>query len=228
MGRTDSSHLGLVGANDEPGLDAAFYAEHAAALRRHLRCSCGDFDVAEDLLQEVFAIAIRRLPQFERRSSVSTWLHGIAINVARRDREQRQRRSRLLAELERRVDPSPAGSVEDAHLAAQRFGVLAIVLDELPRHLREAFVLRDLLRMPIGEAAVQLDVSCGNLRVRAARARARVQARLIELGHLAADRPPASGGAAGRLDAGAGDQPRCSRTQRSTSVNSGTSGACSR
>jgi len=44
---------------------------------------CGNREEAHDLLQETFVRAWRGLPKFAGRSSFSTWLYRIAVNVAR-------------------------------------------------------------------------------------------------------------------------------------------------
>ncbi len=64
----------------------------------------------------------------------------------------------------------------------RRAEALVAVLDSLPGHLREAFVLRDLKRHSPAEAAEMLGISRGNLRVRATRARARIRRELVRLG----------------------------------------------
>jgi RNA polymerase sigma-70 factor (ECF subfamily) len=58
------------------------------------------------------------------------------------------------------------------------------ILADLPEHLREAFVLRDLEGLAPDEAAAQLGISPGNLAVRATRARQRVRAVLERQGWL--------------------------------------------
>ena len=45
----------------------------------------------EDAAQDVFLVVHRRLADFEGRSSLTTWLYGIALRVAR-DHRRRQRR----------------------------------------------------------------------------------------------------------------------------------------
>jgi RNA polymerase sigma-70 factor (ECF subfamily) len=66
----------------------------------------------------------------------------------------------------------------------RRAAALYAILDRLPQHLREAFVLRDLEGLPIPEAATLLGVSEANLRVRAHRARERIHAALVGEGWI--------------------------------------------
>src|SRR5688500_4992991 len=60
---------------------AALYEAHADALRRAIVRLGGPGADAEDLLHDVFLIAMRRLGSFEGRSAPATWLYGIAIKV---------------------------------------------------------------------------------------------------------------------------------------------------
>jgi len=80
-------------AEDEPGLVARAREGDTTALdelyRRHrdyvyTLCLnlCGDREEAHDLLQETFVRAWRGLGKFAGRSTVSTWLYRIAVNVA--------------------------------------------------------------------------------------------------------------------------------------------------
>ena len=54
-----------------------------ASVFRHTRYLAGEHAAVEDLVQEVFARALVSLREFDGRSSFSTWLHGIAVNVVR-------------------------------------------------------------------------------------------------------------------------------------------------
>ena len=47
----------------------------------------------DDVVQEAFVVAYRRLPAFEGRSSVRTWLSGIVLNVVRHHRRAARRKA---------------------------------------------------------------------------------------------------------------------------------------
>src|SRR3954470_17967759 len=69
----------------DPSLESkcsALYEEHFEFVWRSLRRLGVSAASLDDATQEVFVVVFRRLADFEGRSSVRTWLFGIAIHVA--------------------------------------------------------------------------------------------------------------------------------------------------
>ncbi len=164
------------------------YQQYHPRIFRHLRFMSGDSAVAEDLTQECFATAMVAIKDFHGRSSFSTWLHGIAINVFRRQRRWQKNTSKAHERLEQmaaRKASAPGHDPDRRNLQKTRAQVLYAVLDELPDNLREVFILRDLQGLSEREIAAQLSISPGNVAVRATRARARIRKELERLGWLA-------------------------------------------
>lgn len=168
---------------------ARLYQDNFDALHRHVAYLVGEPHATEDLVQETFAHAVVGLRQFTGRSSVQTWLRGIAHNLVRRHWRSRSRGSRALDRLGHMTRAAPDGNLEGAYLRQRHAEVLLHVLGTLPAALREAFVLCDLREVPLPEAAAELGISINNLRVRATRARARIRDELARLGWV----PPAPG-----------------------------------
>lgn len=98
---------------------------------------------ARDACQEVFLTIHRALPDFEGRSSMSTWVFTICRSVARDFRNRAHRRHEVLRdELGDEVDP---GKVPFAILEERRrLSVLMTILDQLEETQREVFVLHEL------------------------------------------------------------------------------------
>lgn len=171
---------------------SALYQEHYPRLYRHVRFLAGDQAHTEDLVQEVFARALIKLADFDGRSAFSTWLHGIAVNVVRnfwRSQKTKADAHARLAQLHA-VQGGAEDRLDHIQLCKQRARLVYAILEDLPEHLREAFMLRDLEGLSPAEAAAQLGITPGNLAVRACRARERIRKELETLGVLAPREAP--------------------------------------
>jgi RNA polymerase sigma-70 factor (ECF subfamily) len=136
----------LLGDEPEVGLEASFeqvYAEnfeYVFACVRRLGVPPG---AIEDAVQDVFVVALRRLEDFEGRSSVRTWLYSIARRVASDVRRGAGRRGRRRAALAR--EPvGPAVSPQDAVRHREAVAHIEAFLDTLDDARREVFVLAEL------------------------------------------------------------------------------------
>lgn len=150
------------------------YQAHRERVTRFLVRLAGDPAAAEDLTSETFIRAFEAAGKFAGRSQETTWLFGIALNVARNHRAK-ERRRRILRRLFLQQDgeaPSAANAVE----ARQRIGALDRAMNALSGPLREAYVVRVLEERPLKEAAALLGVPVSTLSERAARAEALVRA----------------------------------------------------
>ena len=185
----DAREIALVDRARGGDLDAwsRLYQEHFDRVFKHVAYLAGDVHAAEDLVQETFARAFVGLAQFAGRASFVGWLRGIAVNVVRRHWRSRYRGDQAMDRFETMHRDVVGGSdvdPEGAHLRQRRAEVLLAALATLPESLREAYVLCDLQELPVADAAAELGVTPGNLRVRASRARARIHAELVRLGWL--------------------------------------------
>jgi RNA polymerase sigma-70 factor (ECF subfamily) len=161
------------------------YQDHFDGLLRFVAYSTGDVGVAEDVVQEAFALALVGLHKFDGRSAFSTWMRGIAANLIRKHWRKKQRRTRAyarLGELAERIGQCREDAPDQNVLRDHRAEALLAGLETLPHHLREAFLLSDVHGLPAAEAGEHLGISAGNVRVRAARARARLRERFEDLG----------------------------------------------
>ena len=142
----------------------------------------GDWQRSEDVCQEVFVNVYLKLPDFHRRSRLSTWLYRIAVNAALKARA-RARTGRELA-LET-VGQGPA-HWDDVTSDLESRDLLGKLLRPLPRHLRAAVLLREREGLTYKEIARVLGCSAGAVEQRLHRAfttlREVWQGRLGELG----------------------------------------------
>ena len=148
----------------------------AAALVRatqsdvwRLCAALGDPQSADDLTQETFLRAFGALHRFEGRSSLRTWLFGIARHVcADALRARRRRRVTLVRDAD---DLEPVGGTRLTDSVAEGAAVTDL-LARLAPDRREAFVLTQLIGLSYAEAAEVVGCPVGTIRSRVARARA--------------------------------------------------------
>jgi RNA polymerase sigma-70 factor (ECF subfamily) len=149
----------------------ALYQEHAPFVWRYAATHGVPRSLLDDVLQEVFLVVHGRLSSFEQRSSIKTWIAGIAVNVVRSFR--RRRKHRELGEPLSELDTVGAtdDSACDALERKRARELLSALLERMSELQREAFVLCDLEQFPQVEVAGMLGVNENTLRARLRTAR---------------------------------------------------------
>lgn len=136
----------------------------------------------EDVVQEVFVVVHQRLHMFEGRSSVNTWVVGIAVNVIRSYRRRRATR-KLGDDLEQFPEMEAERSTPGAQVEARRDAeFLFTVLEGLSEPQREIFILVELQEISVVDASRLLDVNEETLRSRLRVARKHVNAAIARRG----------------------------------------------
>jgi len=139
---------------------------------------------AEDVLQETFLKALRALPKFEGRSSLSTWLYRIAVNEALmviRKRKPELSLSRPAEDGEEEDNGEEMQIVDWGHmpeselLSLEARRTIDQAVDKLPETLRVVFLLRDVEGLSIDETADSLGISQAAVKTRLLRARLRLR-----------------------------------------------------
>jgi RNA polymerase sigma-70 factor (ECF subfamily) len=128
------------------------YAAHFAFVWRVLR-TFGVPDAAlEDAAQDVFVVVHRRLPEFEGRAALTTWLFAIARRVAGAHRRQGGRTEPLADE--------PAGTADTfaAMSRAQAAATVMAILDTMDEDKRIVFALVELEQLSVPEVSRMLDI----------------------------------------------------------------------
>lgn len=138
-------------AGDTP-LWKAWFGEYFDRLARYVRWRCGGLsDLADDVTQEVWLTAVRRLRSFDPdRGDFFAWLCGIASNSARnaiRSRLRHRQRTRPLG----RDDEPPVGR-EDP-ISVEKAERVATALAELPDHYEAVLRAKYLDRQGVEEIA---------------------------------------------------------------------------
>ena len=163
-GLDPTTELALRARGGDAGAQAAFVRATQAEVWR-FTAALIDPGAADDLTQETYLRAFKALPGFEARSSVRTWLLGIARRACADHLRSVVRRRKLDARL------AAEAWTETPHPdPAQRLGA-ADLLARLGEERRTAFVLTQVLGLSYAEAAVVEDVPVGTIRSRVARAR---------------------------------------------------------
>ena len=114
---------------------ASIYRDQFGFVWRSLRGLGFGESEAEDLAQEVFLVARRRLPDFDHARPLRPWLFGILRRVAadhRRSATRSERRLQLLPQPSASPGPSPEQRIAQAEAASFVEGFLA-TLDESRR-----------------------------------------------------------------------------------------------
>jgi RNA polymerase sigma-70 factor (ECF subfamily) len=152
------------------------YAEHFPFVWRSVRRLGVDPSAVDDVVQEIFLVVHRRLPEFEARASTKTWLFGIVLRVVRAHRRTLKRKPAQLGgtgSVDADMDAMKDGAHGPHEKAAEREAVrvLHAILDELDDEKREAFVLAELEQLTVPEIAEALETNVNTVysRLRAAR-----------------------------------------------------------
>lgn len=154
------------------------YRAHATRLYTLLLRMSGSRAEAEDLLQETFLQAHRKLHGFRGDSTLGTWLYRLAVNQCLdflRGRQARQARATASLDEEGAAEPArPAPAIPQpvSQIDLER------AIARLPDGCRAAFVLHDVEGFEHHEVAALLGVSQGTSKSQVHRARLKLRAML--------------------------------------------------
>jgi RNA polymerase sigma-70 factor (ECF subfamily) len=160
---------------ERPSFEQA-YGESFDMVVRALRRYGVPKEQLEDALQEVFTTVHDRLSSFEGRSSLRTWVYGIARRVARNHRSPEREEAfdpTQIDELEKQLDHGASQrdeserNVEKLDAARLLYNLLA----QLAPERSEILILVELEQMTVAEAAEVLQENRHTLQSRLARAR---------------------------------------------------------
>ncbi|MCD9087450.1 sigma-70 family RNA polymerase sigma factor [Stenotrophomonas sp. SY1] len=174
----DDAALARAAAAGDVHAFERIYRRHAARLNALLWRLCGGNAArAEDVLQETFIQAWRKLPQFRGESALGTWLHRLAVNTALME----LRASAVFESL----DAGESGMDVLAEMAAiPRCHATGLDLERalltLPPRARAVLVLHDIEGWKHQEIATELQMAVGSSKAQLHRARSLLRVRLGE------------------------------------------------
>jgi RNA polymerase sigma-70 factor (ECF subfamily) len=192
--------LARLRAGDERAFETLVMRHHRTMLavaRQYVSTRA----VAEEVVQEAWLGVIKGLDRFEGRSSLSTWILRILVNIAK-TRGVREARSVPYAALAGPDDETSVGPErfrgqsdqypggwwafpddwsklpEQALLQRETLKVVTDAIEELPPLQRSVIAMRDIQGCGPDDVCSVLEISDGNQRVLLHRARSRVRAAL--------------------------------------------------
>jgi RNA polymerase sigma-70 factor, ECF subfamily len=129
--------------------------EHTPYVWRVLRSLGVRESDLEDVCQETFIVVHRRLPSFEGRGSLRSWIYGIALRMASDYRGKAHRRREVLTlEQPQPIVPAPQEAVIDRKRA---WLLIDSLLDRLSEEQRQVFVLYELEELSMREVREIID-----------------------------------------------------------------------
>jgi RNA polymerase sigma-70 factor (ECF subfamily) len=156
-------------------------------LFRVARAVLGEDSEAEDVLQESYMSAYRKLDSFRGDSTLLTWMTSIVLNEAR-GRLRKRHHMVGLEQIDAAPDdthqviqfPSKFGS-EDPAVSAARAQIRRLLehaIDELPPAFRTVYMMREVEECSVEETASLLDIKPETVKTRLHRARRQLRASL--------------------------------------------------
>lgn len=171
------------------GKTAAFeclVVRHRGRVERVAQRMLRDPVEAQDVVQETFLNAYRRLEFFRGDAAFGSWIHRIASNCSLMRLRSRRRRPEVSLQPAAGTgsdaweipvtDPTP---LSDARVEARELGtMIARAVAGLSPHYREVFELADMEHLSMREIADELDLSVPNVKTRLHRARGQLRSSL--------------------------------------------------
>jgi RNA polymerase sigma-70 factor (ECF subfamily) len=161
-----------VSKADVPAFEE-LYRQHSTRLFNLAWRMCGTQADAEDLLQEIFLLAYRKLPEFRGDSTVGTWLYRLAMNRCLDHLKSRQTRATgVTTALD---EEALAGPRRVADAGIKRIDLERAVA-RLPEGARAAFILHDIEGFQHHEIATILGINEGTSKSQVHKARLKLRA----------------------------------------------------
>ena len=169
---TDAELVARCRGGDVEAFEAV-YRQHSARIFALACRMAGSPDIAEDLLQEIFLQAHRKLGSFKGQATLGTWLYRLAINLCLDFVRSRQARNgRLTGTLDDDTSSVPTARRDTpvARIDLER------AIAKLPAGCREAFVLHDVEGFDHREIGTMLGIAEGTSKSQVFKARMKLRA----------------------------------------------------
>jgi RNA polymerase sigma-70 factor, ECF subfamily len=165
---------------DEGAAFALIYERYYSRTYRIAYGMTGRREAAEDLTQDVFVRAMRKLGQFNRRSSFSTWFYRLTVNCCLNHHRVKSNAHEALTD-DLRPATAPARAEDEGVLRKEMQAHLHRALLSLKPESRLMILLKDVEGLSYEEIALRLSCPVGTVGSSLNRAR---RALAQKLGHL--------------------------------------------
>lgn len=175
-GYTDADLIARVLRSDDRNAYSELVRRHQSALRASLRKLTGNPELADDIAQETFILAWRKIGSFRFEARFSTWLYRIAFNAW-----QSSLRRKHESPLEE--GDAEAGGIETSETETDHTGVrhdLTRAMKSLNDAERAAILQCYYNDLSHEEAAYVLGIPLGTLKSNVLRAREKLRAILTD------------------------------------------------
>lgn len=173
----DLELAGRIRSGDGQAFEA-LYQRHGARLYNLAYRMAGTATDAEDLLQDVFLLAYRKMGSFRGDSSLGTWLYRLAMNHCLdvlRGRQSRMGQQTDSLDADEAMEPTAAPTLG----AVSRID-LDRAIGKLPHACRAAFLLHDVEGFGHQEVGAILGISEGTSKSQVHKARLRIRSYLTQ------------------------------------------------
>jgi len=168
---TDAELVARCQAGDSNAFESLYHS-HAARIYTLACRIAGSADDGEDLVQEIFLQAYRKLGSFKGDAALGTWLYRLALNHCLDYVRSRQAKMSKLTETldtDTSFEPLARRETPIARVDLER------ALERLPNGCREAFVLHDVEGFDHKEVGNLLGIAEGTSKSQVFKARARLR-----------------------------------------------------
>ena len=178
MKSADLDLVGRIRAGDAPAFEQ-LYKQHSTRLYNLASRMMGSHGEADDLLQDIFLLAYRKLGSFRGESSLGTWLYRLAMNHCLDVLRNRQTRMGNQTDSLDEPDAAPLAARVPMVGAVSRID-LERAIETLPPACRAAFLLHDVEGFGHQEVGTMLGISEGTSKSQVHKARMRIRSYLVQ------------------------------------------------
>ena len=149
------------------------YQRYAARIYSLACRMAGSTDAGEDLLQEIFLQAHRKMASFKGDAALGTWLYRLAVNHCLdfvRSRRAKMDKATDTLDADGAIEPLAPRETPLARIDLER------AIARLPEGCREAFVLHDVEGFDHKEVAQMLGIAEGTSKSQVFKARSKLRA----------------------------------------------------